>query len=62
MLFKPREVISFSLRTLHLHPGDVIAFGSPANPGLIEPGDKIEISYEGIGTLRNTVGERRGNK
>jgi len=43
MLFKPREVISFLSERFTLHPGDVIAFGSPANPGLIEPGDKIEI-------------------
>ncbi len=55
MLFKPREVVSFLSARFTLHPGDVIAFGSPANPGLIEPGDEIAISYEGIGTLRNTV-------
>ncbi|PSP94714.1 fumarylacetoacetase [Halobacteriales archaeon QS_1_68_44] len=36
-------------------PGDVISFGSPANPGLLERGDEIEIRCEGIGTLRNTV-------
>jgi 2-keto-4-pentenoate hydratase/2-oxohepta-3-ene-1,7-dioic acid hydratase in catechol pathway len=41
-----------------LKPGDVVSFGSPANPGLVEPGDDIEIYYEGIGTLRNSVGER----
>jgi 2-keto-4-pentenoate hydratase/2-oxohepta-3-ene-1,7-dioic acid hydratase in catechol pathway len=27
----------------------------PANPGVIEPGDEIEITYEGVGTLRNWV-------
>jgi 2-keto-4-pentenoate hydratase/2-oxohepta-3-ene-1,7-dioic acid hydratase in catechol pathway len=59
MLFKPREVVSFLSERFTLQPGDVIAFGSPANPGLIEPGDEIEISYEGIGTLRNTVDEPR---
>jgi len=57
MLFKPREVISFLSERFTLQPGDIIAFGSPANPGLIQPGDEIEISYDGIGTLRNTVGE-----
>lgn len=60
MLFKPRAVISFLSERFTLQPGDVIAFGSPANPGLIEPGDEIEIWYEGIGTLRNTVGEPAG--
>jgi 2-keto-4-pentenoate hydratase/2-oxohepta-3-ene-1,7-dioic acid hydratase in catechol pathway len=38
-----------------LREGDVIAFGSPANPGGVEPGDDVEITYEGVGTLRNTV-------
>lgn len=55
MLFGPREIISFLTARLTLRPGDVVAFGSPPNPGLIQPGDEIVIWYEGIGTLRNTV-------
>lgn len=57
MLFKPREIVSFLSERFTFAPGDTIAFGSPANPGTIEPGDEIEITYEGIGTLRNTVAE-----
>ncbi|MFC7008125.1 fumarylacetoacetate hydrolase family protein [Halalkalicoccus salilacus] len=55
MLFDPFETISFLSERFTFAPGDVIAFGSPANPGTIEPGDEIEITYEEIGTLRNTV-------
>ncbi len=55
MLFSPREVISFLSERFTFRPGDVIAFGSPANPGLLERGDDVEITYEGVGTLRNTV-------
>ena len=55
MLFDPFEIIAFLSRRFTLQPGDAIAFGSPANPGTIEPGDTIAITYEGIGTLRNTV-------
>jgi 2-keto-4-pentenoate hydratase/2-oxohepta-3-ene-1,7-dioic acid hydratase in catechol pathway len=55
MFIKPREVVSFLSERFTLQPGDVISFGSPANPGLLERGDEIEIYYEGIGTLRNTV-------
>jgi len=55
MIFNPREVVSFLSERCTLLCDDVIAFGSPANPGLIEPGDEIEITYDGIGTLRNTV-------
>lgn len=57
MLFGPYEVIAFLSERYTFKPEDVIAFGSPANPGLLEPGDDIEIWYEGIGTLRNTVVE-----
>jgi 2-keto-4-pentenoate hydratase/2-oxohepta-3-ene-1,7-dioic acid hydratase in catechol pathway len=57
MFIKPDEVIAFLSERFTFQPGDVISFGSPANPGLLEPGDEIEITYEGIGTLRNTVGE-----
>jgi len=55
MFIKPRAVISFLSERFTFKPGDVISFGSPANPGLLERGDEIEIYYEGIGTLRNTV-------
>ena len=57
MFIKPREVVSFLSERFTFRPGDVISFGSPANPGLVEPGDEIEIRYEGIGTLRNTIAE-----
>ena len=55
MIFGPYEVISFLSRRLTLLPGDVVSFGSPANPGTVEPGDEIAITYDGIGTLRNDV-------
>jgi 2-keto-4-pentenoate hydratase/2-oxohepta-3-ene-1,7-dioic acid hydratase in catechol pathway len=55
MLFGPREVVSFLSERYTFRPGDVIAFGSPANPGDVEPGDDVEMWYEGIGTLRNWV-------
>ncbi|MFB6178819.1 MAG: fumarylacetoacetate hydrolase family protein [Halorientalis sp.] len=55
MFNKPREVVAFMSERYTLRPGDVISFGSPANPGLVEPGDEIEIHYEGLGTLRNTI-------
>ncbi|GAB3022567.1 fumarylacetoacetate hydrolase family protein [Natronobiforma cellulositropha] len=57
MLFDPFEVVAFLSERFTLRPGDVVAFGSPANPGLLEPGQTVEITYEGVGTLRNTVAE-----
>ncbi|MEF8938150.1 MAG: fumarylacetoacetate hydrolase family protein, partial [Halovenus sp.] len=55
MIFDPYETISYLSKRYTFKQGDVISFGSPANPGLVEPGDKIEIYYEGIGRLENTV-------
>lgn len=55
MLFDPYEVIAFLSERYTFKSGDVISFGSPANPGLLEPGDDIEIYYEGIGRLCNSV-------
>jgi 2-keto-4-pentenoate hydratase/2-oxohepta-3-ene-1,7-dioic acid hydratase in catechol pathway len=55
MLFGPHEVVAYLSKRFTFRPGDVVAFGSPANPGLVEPGDVVEITYEGVGTLRNEV-------
>ncbi|MFB6172100.1 MAG: fumarylacetoacetate hydrolase family protein [Haloarculaceae archaeon] len=55
MFIGPREVVSFLSQRFTFRPGDVISFGSPANPGLLEPGDDVRIWYEGIGVLANTV-------
>jgi 2-keto-4-pentenoate hydratase/2-oxohepta-3-ene-1,7-dioic acid hydratase in catechol pathway len=55
MLFDPYEVVAYLSERFVLRPGDVVAFGSPDNPGLVEPGDEVAITYEGIGTLRNRI-------
>jgi 2-keto-4-pentenoate hydratase/2-oxohepta-3-ene-1,7-dioic acid hydratase in catechol pathway len=62
MLFGPHEVVAFLSERFTLRPGDVVAFGSPANPGLVEPGDEVAITYEGVGTLRNVVGDANGGR
>ena len=47
---------------LTLEPGDIIATGTPLGAGLgfdppryLRPGDRVEVSVDGIGTLVNTV-------
>lgn len=55
MLFDAHEVVAYLSERFTLRPGDVVAFGSPDNPGLVEPGDEVEITYEGVGTLRNQI-------
>ncbi|HEX6236066.1 MAG TPA: fumarylacetoacetate hydrolase family protein [Acidimicrobiales bacterium] len=53
------EAISTAVR---LDPGDVIATGTPSGVGIgrtpptfLAPGDVVEVSIDGIGTLRNPV-------
>jgi 2-keto-4-pentenoate hydratase/2-oxohepta-3-ene-1,7-dioic acid hydratase in catechol pathway len=36
-------------------PGDIIATGTPGGIGAMHRGDTIEVTIEGIGTLRNYV-------
>jgi 2-keto-4-pentenoate hydratase/2-oxohepta-3-ene-1,7-dioic acid hydratase in catechol pathway len=38
-----------------LYPGDIIATGTPAGVGPMRAGDVVEVSVEGVGTLRNPV-------
>jgi 2-keto-4-pentenoate hydratase/2-oxohepta-3-ene-1,7-dioic acid hydratase in catechol pathway len=54
-IFPVDEAISSISQFITLHPGDVVLTGTPAGIGEMNPGDDIEVTLEGIGTLRNTV-------
>ena len=55
MHFGPAFLVSFLSRHVTLEPGDVIATGTPAGIAPIVPGDVVEVTVEGVGTLVNTV-------
>jgi 2-keto-4-pentenoate hydratase/2-oxohepta-3-ene-1,7-dioic acid hydratase in catechol pathway len=38
-----------------LYPGDIISTGTPAGVGPMQPGDRVDVQIEGIGTLSNQV-------
>jgi 2-keto-4-pentenoate hydratase/2-oxohepta-3-ene-1,7-dioic acid hydratase in catechol pathway len=40
-----------------LLPGDLIATGTPKGVGPAVAGDAIEVTVEGVGTLRNLVAD-----
>ena len=42
-------------RTITLDPGDVILSGTPAYSRTAYPGDVVEVTVEGLGTLTNTI-------
>jgi fumarylpyruvate hydrolase len=41
----------------HLRPGDLIYTGTPEGVGAVTPGDRLEGSIEGVGTIAVEVGE-----
>jgi 2-keto-4-pentenoate hydratase/2-oxohepta-3-ene-1,7-dioic acid hydratase in catechol pathway len=49
------DLIAFISDIMTLLPGDVILTGTPAGVGSVLPGDVMEITVPGIGTLRNEV-------
>lgn len=49
------ELISYISGIMTLMPGDIIATGTPDGVGPMKSGDTIEVTVEGIGTLKNTV-------
>jgi 2-keto-4-pentenoate hydratase/2-oxohepta-3-ene-1,7-dioic acid hydratase in catechol pathway len=62
MIFGIPELIAFTTEAITLEAGDIIATGTPAGVGLgfdppkwIGPGDVVEVSITGLGTLRNEV-------
>ena len=54
-LFNLDRVIRHIAQAMTLFPGDLIPSGTPAGVGPVVAGDVIEVSVEGVGTLRNSV-------
>ncbi|HUF92698.1 MAG TPA: fumarylacetoacetate hydrolase family protein [Candidatus Limnocylindria bacterium] len=55
MVFSVEEIVARVSTVMTLLPGDVIATGTPAGAGPMQPGDRVEVRIDGIGSLRNTV-------
>jgi len=64
MIFNCARIVSYCSRYFTLAPGDLIYTGTPAGVILgkkkgtrvwLKPGDELEITIDGIGTLRNTL-------
>ena len=57
LFFQPAEVVSMISHDVTLHPGDVICCGTSVGVGSMKPGSTVEVTIEGIGTLRNLYQE-----
>ncbi len=55
LIFNFDVVLRWISRFCTLEPGDLIATGTPAGVGSMQVGDRVEVTIQGIGTLRNTV-------
>ena len=68
MYFSWARIVEQATRNTRLVPGDVLGSGTVGTGCILEhgdgrwlqPGDVVELEVEGIGVLRNTVGQRRG--
>jgi 2-keto-4-pentenoate hydratase/2-oxohepta-3-ene-1,7-dioic acid hydratase in catechol pathway len=56
-IFALDTVIRYISRVMTLEPGDLIATGTPQGVGPVVAGDAIEVSIDGVGVLRNPVGD-----
>jgi 2-keto-4-pentenoate hydratase/2-oxohepta-3-ene-1,7-dioic acid hydratase in catechol pathway len=54
-LFNLATVMRYISAFCTLEPEDVISTGTPAGVGPMKSGDVVEVTVQGIGTLRNTV-------
>ncbi len=55
MIFAVPVLIAYISAVMTLEPGDVILTGTPAGVGPLQPGDRVTVEIEGIGSLANTV-------
>jgi len=58
MIWSVAETISALSRLYELQAGDLIYTGTPAGVGAVEPGDVVEGSIQGLGTLVTPIGKR----
>ncbi len=56
-IFALDVVIRHIAQAMTLVPGDLIPSGTPAGVGPLVAGDVVEVTVEGVGTLRNTVAD-----
>ncbi len=63
MVIDVAHLVADASRLVTLEPGDLILTGTPAGVGassgtFLAPGDEVEVSIEGVGTIRNRVEQR----
>lgn len=57
LIFTLDIVIRHIAQAMTLFPGDLIPSGTPSGVGPVVAGDTMEVTVEGVGTLKNTVAD-----
>lgn len=57
LIFALDVVIRYISAFMTLLPGDLIATGTPSGVGPVVAGDVVEVTVEGVGTLRNPIAD-----
>jgi len=60
MIWRTPEIIANLSRYFALSAGDIILTGTPKGVGAVLPGDVLDGSIEGLGSLTVTIGDRIG--
>ena len=55
MVFDIPRLIAYASSVMTLEPGDILMTGTPSGISPLSPGDVVEVTIEGIGTLTNPV-------
>ena len=65
MILKIDELIEEISKYVALHPGDIIATGTPSGvgagmnpPKFLQPGDEVKVTIDNIGTLTNFIAKQ----
>ncbi|WP_149202441.1 fumarylacetoacetate hydrolase family protein [Actinotalea subterranea] len=59
LIYGVAELIAYTSHVMTLHPGDVIATGTPAGVGPVAAGDQVAVEIEGLGRLEVGVSDER---
>lgn len=55
MIFTVNDIIAYISAFMTLEAGDLIATGTPSGVGPLQPGSRVRVEIQGLGTLENTV-------
>jgi 2-keto-4-pentenoate hydratase/2-oxohepta-3-ene-1,7-dioic acid hydratase in catechol pathway len=55
MAFAIPSLLAYVSGIMTLEPGDVLATGTPAGVGRLQPGDVVEVEVVGLSRVRNPV-------